>query len=250
MGWGLKGKLKKEHTGLTHMGSTRPRPMKTGRKPTAKRLAYLAVAIGITAFAARLWLLPAMGRFLVEETPIPRADAAVVLNTGVEYWPRLMEAAALYREGRVPLVVIDGNRKSDTLRELETMGFRPAAPWDEDRKRILEILGVPREKVLSISAEDVFDTIGEALAVSPVLKEHGLRRLIVVTSKYHTRRAGHIWRNRTGGEFQVATAPARHDPFDPEGWWRSGRQIRWVLAEYGGWLFYWWRGLSDSFTGV
>ena len=189
-----------------------------------------------------------MGHFLVEEAPIPQADAAVVLNTGVEYWPRLMEAAALYREGRVPLIVINGNRKSDTLRELEAMGFRPAAPWDEDGKRVLEILGVPREKIISISAENVFDTIGEARAVTPVLKERGLRQLIIVTSKYHTRRAGHIWRNRTAGQFQVTTAPARHDPFDPEGWWRSGRQIRWVLAEYGGWLFYYWRGLSERFA--
>ncbi len=127
---------------------------------------------------------------------------------------------------------------------------RPAAPWDEDRKRVLEILGVPREKVLSISAEDVFDTIGEAQAVAPVLKKRGLRQLIVVTSKYHTRRAGHIWRNRTTGEFHVTTAPARHDPFDPESWWRSGRQIRWVLAEYGGWLYYYWRGLSERFAEV
>ncbi len=191
-----------------------------------------------------------MGNFLVEEAPIPQADAAVILSTGVEYWPRLMEAAALYREGRVPLIVIDGNRKSDTLRELEAMGFRPAAPWDEDGRRVLEILGVPREKVLSVSAEDVFDTISEAQAVAPVLKEHGLQQLIVVTSKYHTRRAAHIWRNQTSGEFSITTAPARHDPFDPEGWWGSGRQIRWVLAEYGGWLFYYWRRLSETLAEV
>ncbi len=185
-----------------------------------------------------------MGNFLVEDAPIQQADAAVVLNTGIEYYPRLMEAAALFREGRVPLIVINGNRKSDTLRELEAMGLRFAAPWDEDRKRVLEILGVPRENVLAISAEDAFDTISEAQAVTPLLKENGLRQLIVVTSKYHTRRAGHIWRNRTSTELSIATAPARNDPFDPDGWWRSGRQIRWVLAEYGGWLFYYWRDLN------
>lgn len=224
--------------------------MKTQQKSTAKRLAYLAATMGIMILAVRLWLLPAMGRFLVVEEAPAQADAAVVLNTGVEYYPRLMEAAALYREGRVPLIVIDGNRKSDTLRELEAMGFRPAAAWDEDRKRILEILGVPRERVLSISAEEVFDTISEARVVASALTERRLRRLIVVTSKFHTRRAGHIWRNHSAGEFQVATAPARHDPFDPEGWWRSGRQIHWVLAEYGGWLFYCLRGLSEALAGV
>jgi uncharacterized SAM-binding protein YcdF (DUF218 family) len=133
------------------------------------------------------------------------------------------------------------------------MGFRPAAPWDEDGKRVLEILGVPRDKVVSISAENVFDTIGEARAVAPVLKERGLRQLVVVTSKYHTRRAGHIWRNRTAEGFQVTTAPARHDPFDlggvvalrtpdPLGARRMRRLAVLLLARSLGAL---WRGLSQ-----
>ncbi|HEY5790585.1 MAG TPA: YdcF family protein, partial [Gammaproteobacteria bacterium] len=46
-------------------------------------------------------LLGAAGRFLVRDDAPPRADAAVVLATGLEYYDRLIEAAALYREGRV-----------------------------------------------------------------------------------------------------------------------------------------------------
>lgn len=209
-----------------------------------KRTFVFFLLLGMLALAGVAWLLPAMGNFLVQDDKPERADAAVVLSTGVEYYPRLMEAAALYREGRVPLVVVNGNRKTDTLRRLEVMGFQRAAPWDEDSRRILEVLGVPRHKVIAVSAEDVFDTISEANAVAPVLRENGVDRLIVVTSKYHTRRAGHIWRYRVEGDFEVFTAPARDDPYDPNGWWRSGRQIRWLLAEYGGWLFYYWSRYS------
>ncbi len=34
---------------------------------------------------------------------------------------------------------------------------------------------------------------------------------------------------------------AQTDPYDPDHWWKDGRQIRWVLAEYGGWVYYWWQ---------
>ena len=113
---------------------------------------------------------------------------------------------------------------------------------------MLEVLGVPRQKVISISAEDVFDTISEARAVAPVLERHALIDLTIVTSKYHTRRAGHIWRQSFGGAFRIGTAPAQHDPYDPEAWWRHGRQLRWVMAEYGGWLFYYWNRLTEQFA--
>jgi uncharacterized SAM-binding protein YcdF (DUF218 family) len=188
----------------------------------------------------RTWALPALGHLLVEQTRNKPADAAVVLSTGVDYYPRLMEAAAQYRAGRVPLVVINGNRKTDALRELEAMGYVPPAPWDEQAKRILEVLGVPRNKVIGISAEDVFDTISEARNLAPTLRQRGLRRLLVVTSRFHTKRAAHIWRHRLPEPFQIDTAAARRDPFDAEGWWHSGRQIRQLMAEYGGWVFYYW----------
>lgn len=205
-----------------------------------KRFFIICLLLGTTGLAGRYWLLPGMGHWLVEDAPAARADAAVVLQTGVDYYPRLMEAATLYHQGRVDTIAINGNRKTDILRQLESRGFRRAAPWDEDALRILEVLGVPRERVLSIPAEDVFDTISEARTLEPSLTANGLRRLIIVTSKFHTNRASRIWRQRAGGDFEISSAAARHDPFDPDHWWRSGRQIRQVMAEYGGWLFYLW----------
>jgi len=54
----------------------------------------------------------------------------VVLTTGVEYYPRLIEAARLYKDGFTDKVVINGNRKTDVLRKLEAEGFRPYCQWD------------------------------------------------------------------------------------------------------------------------
>ena len=202
------------------------------------------LAIGLLAVLAWLaapWLLGAAGRFLVSDDRTTAADAAVVLTTGVDYYPRLIEGAALYREGRVARVVIDGNRKSDVLRRLEAQGFVPTAPWQEDSLRILELLGVPRADVLAISAEDAYDTVSESRLVAPALHAAGIRSILVTTSKSHTRRSGYIWRRLHGDALTVATVAAREDPYDPDGWWRNGRQIRWVLQEYGAWLYLHWK---------
>jgi hypothetical protein len=37
---------------------------------------------------------------------------------------------------------------------------------------------------------------------------------------------------------------AEIDPYDPRSWWKDGRQIRWILAEYGVWFIYWWKSLT------
>jgi uncharacterized SAM-binding protein YcdF (DUF218 family) len=200
--------------------------------------------LGVLLAAAYL-LLPLLlaeaGRVLVRDDRAPRADCAVVLSTGIEYYPRLIEAAALYREGRVAWIAINGNRKSDVLRRLEALGLEPAAPWFETSLRVLELLGVPRGRVVTVSAEDAYDTVSEAQQVGPVLLKRGFKSIVVTTSRSHTRRAGYIWERLFGGRLQVHTAPARDDPYDPAGWWRDGRQVRWVLAEYGAWLYLHWK---------
>ncbi|MDH3688991.1 MAG: YdcF family protein [Gammaproteobacteria bacterium] len=199
----------------------------------------LAFVLLITLFGMKA--LTAAGRFLVvNDSPIG-ADAVVVLLTGVDIYPRLMEAARLYQDGRAKVVVINGNRKSPVLRQLESQGFERCCKWDEDFIRILEVLGVPRNAIMSISAEDAFDTVSEAKVVGSVLVEAGFEHIVVSTSPFHTRRARHIWLMLYGGELTVDAVAASSDPFRADGWWKEGRQIRSVLGEYGGWLFYYWQ---------
>jgi len=179
-----------------------------------------------------------MGAFLVVDDRDIRADAAVVLSTGVDYYPRLMQAADLFKASNVNRIVINGNRKTNVLRELEQLGFNSCCHWSENSLRILELLGVPREHVATISAEDVFDTISEAKFVGQNLLNNNYKSLIITTSRFHTRRAKTIWSTLYQDTFQVYTSAAKKDPYNPDGWWMEGRQIRWVLAEYGGWIYF------------
>lgn len=185
-----------------------------------------------------------LGESLVlDENPVP-SDAIVALNSGVEYYPRLIEAAELFKKGFARNIVINGNRKTDVLRSLEDKGFKNCCPWYENSLRILSLLGVPNDKVVCISAEDAYDTMSEAEAVGRELSRKGFMRIIITTSKYHTRRAHFIWTKMFGDKFSICSVSAKTDPYDPKGWWNEGRQIRWVLAEYGAWIFYYWKSMK------
>jgi uncharacterized SAM-binding protein YcdF (DUF218 family) len=214
-----------------------------------RRLAVVAlvvlVLVGILLFLS-VPLLTLAGQWLtLDETPVA-SDAVVVLNTGVECYPRLIEAAELYGEGYAQKVVINGNRKTDVLRDLEARGFRECCPWYENRVRILEILGVPRKDILTISAKDAYDTVSEAECVGTELVALGYRNAIITSSKSHTRRAAFIWCAMFKGRLSICTVAAGTDPYDPTGWWRKGRQIRWVLSEYGAWIYYWWKRVMGT----
>ncbi len=200
--------------------------------------ACLAMALVYFSLGA---LLAALGGFLVRtDNPTP-VDAVVVLSTGVEYYPRLIEAARLFQEGYTEKVVINGNRKTEVLRDLEERGFTPCCPWQENSVRILALLGVPRDRVLAVSAEDAYDTVSESDVVGRELIQAGMTSIIITTSKSHTRRAHNIWEHNFPDQLSIQMVAARTDPYSPTGWWKEGRQIRWVLAEYGAWLYYFWK---------
>ena len=183
-------------------------------------------------------ILTGIGSFLVVENIPSEAEAAVVLNTGVDIYPRLIEAANLFKNGTAKKIIINGNRKTDILRDLENSGYNPSCKWYAEPIDILTFLGVTKGHIVAISAENAYDTISEAEIVGETLLNNGMTRVIITTSKFHSRRAQHIWRSMYGDKIEVFVAPAERDPFNPKTWWRSGRQVRWVLSEYGAWIYY------------
>jgi len=190
-------------------------------------------------------ILTGIGSFLVVQDIPQNADAAVVLHTGVDIYPRLTEAADLYKQAKIEKVVINGNRKTDALRGLERSGYEPSCKWYAKELGVLTHLGVAKDHIVAISAEDAYDTISEAKIVGEILLNNGMTDIIVTTSKFHSRRAHHIWNKMHAGKLQIHVAPALDDSFNPEAWWKSGRQIRWVLSEYGAWFYYYWMKIFD-----
>ena len=215
------------------------------KAPFYRRLVFL-LSLALMAFVILVSgsLFRIMGDMIVvNDHPTP-SDAAVVLSSGVEYYPRLIQAADLYRRRLAANIVINGNRKTDSLRDLEKMGFRRCCPWYSDAVAILTMLGVPEDKIILVSNEDAYDTVSEAEVVGRELIDRKLTTVIITTSKYHSRRAKFIWQELYGKQLTIFMVSAETDPYDPNSWWKDGRQIRWVLTEYGSLIFYWWKKIT------
>lgn len=111
------------------------------------------------------------------------ADAAIVLGAAVfgsipspVFEERIRHAVALYSSGAVPLIVMTGGLgEGDTISEAEA-----ARSWAEEQ-------GVPASAIL-IEAHS--RTTYENLTFSlPILRERGIRRVLLVSDPLHMRRA-------------------------------------------------------------
>ena len=65
-------------------------------------------------------------------------------------------------------------------------------------------------------------------------RAHGFRRVIIVSSPYHTRRIRTVWRSRFGDEIPAVVRVTRYEPVDPARWWRSRRSLELISHEVFG----------------
>ena len=200
----------------------------------------ILILLALGAFCIfRKPILTSVGNYLVRTDKFTHADVAVVLNSYP--LPRLIEASRLYKGKTVDKIVINGNRKSEAKIWLEERGYKPPFPWYNTSMKILELLGVPEEDVILISAEDAYDTVTEAYYVGKELAKMDIKAIAVTTSKFHSRRAGLIWDRIHSKQFKIYVVATQEGFFEPDRWWKDGKQTRILLSEFGAFLFYYWK---------
>lgn len=193
-----------------------------------RRLLVLAVAAAVLWFA-RVPVMLALGHWLIEEDPLAPADAIVVLGGApVERAPL---GARLLREGWAPRLVFTGEIPDERLR---VYGIeRTDAALGRDAAR-LDSTGLNRVTLI----EEGTSTAEEAQAVRRFCAENSLSRVIVVTTEFHTRRAGRVFRKalEPGVEVIMRAAPGRD--YDPDKWWESEAGLIMVNNECMKTLYY------------
>ena len=89
------------------------------KKVTRKQKIYtvalflLFVLIGVFLLSDKI--LKYIGETLIYDDMPVESDTAVILNTGVEYYPRLIEAASIYKKGLAKKIIINGTQSIKTL---------------------------------------------------------------------------------------------------------------------------------------
>ncbi len=168
----------------------------------------------------------APGRFLEVEDPLEPADAVLVM-TGDPGFERTKAASRLVLGGVAHLLVVTGGEPSpgDSAASLRDVALK---------------MGVPPER---IRLEDASAGTWQSLVnVAPILKQDGVRTVILVTSPFHQRRAFLSARRALPG-IRIVNRPIHVEPWPPPTpWWRSPVARRLVLREYAKLLYYGVRG--------
>jgi uncharacterized SAM-binding protein YcdF (DUF218 family) len=189
------------------------------------RLLFLIflVVFAFVIYLARYPILRFAGNFWVVDESPQTSDAIVILSDDDYDAVRASRAADLYRASWAPRIVASGR------------ALRPYASIAELMQRDLTDRGVPAAAVVRFPNR-ARNTLDEANAVSEFLSTHGWKKIIVVTSNYHTRRARFIYEHALapGTELRVVAAP---DPaYDPNSWWRTREGLKTFFYELVGYI--------------
>jgi uncharacterized SAM-binding protein YcdF (DUF218 family) len=195
----------------------------------------------MTGSFAGWWLFVSLGRILYHEDPLARADAIFVLaGRRVD---RAAEAGDLYLEGWSPRIVLSRPVSDGAEIALRRRGV--AIPTEVDFQRgILIGMGVPADAIGNLSLEQVA-TATEGDQLLALAHTSGWHRVIVVTSKLHTARAGLTMSRRFAGSgTTIIMRASRYDAANVDRWWESRTDLRFALFEAQKMLAYW-IGVAD-----
>lgn len=191
-----------------------------------KRIGLALAAVVVFAVVLHSAIFAALGGYLVQSEPPQKADIILVLG-GDWSGNRILRAADLVREGYAPKVLVSG----------------PAGiygRYESDLEIPFAIQHGYPQAYFEAFENHSHSTMDEASMTISRLRQMGAKNVLLVTSNFHTRRAGKIYRHQAPDlTFDVVSAP---DPdFSPSNWWheREGRKtflIEWMktVAEWFG----------------
>jgi uncharacterized SAM-binding protein YcdF (DUF218 family) len=196
----------------------------------ARRLVLAALVLAAIAVVALVPALRLIGRALVVEDPLAKADAIVVVAGGT---PDREEAAArLYRQGLAPEVLLSNQFTPERVRDLIALGAR-RFDYQGEARVALEKHGVPSPAIVALLTP-VTTTEAELKAVGEAARVRGWHRVILVTSPQHSRRVKLVWTREAPAGIEGLVRVVPEDQFLDGDWWRKRRQAEAVLHEYLG----------------
>jgi uncharacterized SAM-binding protein YcdF (DUF218 family)/glycosyltransferase involved in cell wall biosynthesis len=166
--------------------------------------------------------------------PARPVDAIVVFAGGVGesgeagggVQERISQAISLYKQGIAPQMIISS-------------GFIFVQREAQVMKTIATTDGVPAEAItLEERARNTYEYV---VMTNQILAERGWRRIVLVSSPYHMRRALMTWR-KVAPNVEVIATPPSSSLYYTHSRGASLVQIRGLLQEYAGIVYYWWVG--------
>ena len=196
------------------------------------RIVLAIVAVYLLVFQTNLiWVMAEPLRESI--TPV-KADAIVVFAGGVGesgeagggQQERLKQAVDLYKAGYANVMVLSS-------------GFVYSFKEAESMRALAVDQGVPVGQIeLELRARNTYENVN---FVREILGQKQWRSILLVSSPYHMRRAGLVWR-KVAPEIAVTPTPPAQAQFYEHTRGANLEQVRGIFQEYAAIAYYWWNG--------
>ena len=181
-------------------------------------------------FIFRFPLMRLAGNYLIKEDNPIRSDAAFVLSgSSLE---RAEASARLYKQAIIPTIVVTGKNENDNLKI-----YQINIPDAQITQKALINAGVDSSAIQTLPLGT--STYEEAQAILGYAKQRNYKRIIVVSSKFHTRRIYRLFYEKFQKEgIEVLVYGADPITYKIEDWWNYEDGLIFVNNEYVKLLYY------------
>jgi uncharacterized SAM-binding protein YcdF (DUF218 family) len=200
------------------------------RKRATEILLAAIIAVPFLAGFGRVSILREIASFLIVEDSLE--PAAAIVSLGGDGTPpfREIEAARLYRAGWAPQVVIVRGAHRQDLQSLQARGNETTKqPYELSRETLIRE-GVRASDIILIkdNAHNTFEELQDVFRALSAKESP----VILVTSKYHTRRTRLTWNQVSRGRSRAIVRAADRDSFDAIPWPQERVVVLAVVREY------------------
>ncbi|MFX0124539.1 MAG: YdcF family protein [Candidatus Hodarchaeota archaeon] len=203
-----------------------------------KIVIFMFIIFATVLFLSHQYLLQQIGRFLIIEQNPVKADIIVVLNG--RDTERSLAAVDLYNKGYADLILIARGPKQPGSDEFWK---RVGSDWNSKIffQRAIEAMGIPDSsfKMIGNGATSTYD---EAKVAKRFVNQNGYKSILIVTSKWHSKRAyltfRSVFNKDTEIKKRITIHPSKYDTFDPDNWWKTGADAELVFREYVRLIYY------------
>ena len=195
-----------------------------------KKLLALVVLLIALCVVFEKPILRSFANFLMRQDEPEKADAIVVLSGNS--FDRGREAAKLFKQGFAPYIICPGGNL-----EREFVALGDTLYESDVCKRSIVRNGIPDALIRVIHRGT--STIEEADTMLDYCRAHQLHKIIVVTSLFHTRRAGGVYHKRFAGSgIKVIMRGAHDSVYNERRWWKNEYGLLALNNEYMKTLYY------------
>lgn len=209
-----------------------------------KKITVAIIAVSVIMMTALLMylfrepFLRGIGNFLIKEDPLEKAEAIFVL--GGDSYDRGNEALRLFNSGYSPKIICMGEN-------VPTLFLALGLNYAESEVTKINIIknnisenknDRPANDSAVILLKKGTSTMEEMDAIVNYCLENRLHKIIILSSKFHTRRMNFILGKLTTDKIKVIISGAPSSIYSEQEWWKTEEGLIMVNNEYIKLLYY------------